>query len=108
MDISKMQIINKMTDLLALNLKPKRIILFGSYASGNAKADSDVDFLLIMANGTHRRDTTVKAYQVLGSQGIAKDIVVVTEGDVEKFGSLSGSIIRPAISHGKVVYEQAA
>lgn len=108
MSTNTKQIINKMIVLLALKLKPKRIILFGSYARGNARTDSDVDFLLIMANGTHRRRTAVKAYQALGSQGIAKDIVVVTEDDVKKFGPFSGTIIGPAISQGKVVYEQAA
>jgi uncharacterized protein len=108
MDIDAMQVINKITTLLALKLKPKRIILFGSYANGNAGKDSDVDLMLVMANGTHRRSTTVKAYQSLGSQGIAKDIVVVTEDDVEKYGSLPGTIIGPAISHGKVVYDRAA
>ena len=102
------QKIKKMTALLAEKIGPKRIILFGSRARGNARGDSDIDFLLVMANGTHRRRTAVKAYQILGTQGIAKDIVVVTEEDVEKFGSLPGSALAPAIAEGKVIYERAA
>lgn len=100
--------IQHMAMLLAEGLSPQRIVLFGSYARGDARFDSDVDFLLIMINGTHRRQTTIKAYQILGSQGIAKDIVVVTEDDVEKFGSMQGSILVPALTEGKVMYERAA
>jgi predicted nucleotidyltransferase len=100
--------IQKMAMMLAEKLSPRRIILFGSYARGNARPDSDVDFLIIMDNGTHRRNTATLAYRVLGAQGIAKDIVVVTEEDVEKFGSLPGTIIEPALSEGKIVYERAA
>lgn len=100
--------IRNMAAILAERLGPKRIILFGSQARGNARMDSDVDLLVIMENGTHRRKTAVKAYQVLGTQGIAKDIVVITEDDVERYASLSGSIIGPAIEEGKVLYDRAA
>jgi uncharacterized protein len=33
---------------IAREFKPQRIILFGSYASGNATPDSDVDILVVM------------------------------------------------------------
>jgi predicted nucleotidyltransferase len=97
-----------MAMILADTLGPKRIILFGSRARGSARRDSDIDLLLVMANGTHRRRTAVKAYSILGAQGIAKDIVVVTEEDVEKFGSLPGTALAPALAEGKVLYERAA
>jgi predicted nucleotidyltransferase len=100
--------IAKMTAILVEGLRPMRIIIFGSYATGTTRPDSDVDILLVMENGTHRRKAIVKAYQVLGAQGIAKDIVVVTDEDIEKFGSLPGTIIGPALAEGKVVYERAA
>jgi predicted nucleotidyltransferase len=102
------QTIQRMVDILADTLEPKRIILFGSHARGSAAPDSDVDLLLIMANGTHRRTAAVKAYRVLGSQGISKDIVVVTEDDIKKYGSLPGTVLQPALTEGKVMYERAA
>ncbi len=102
------QKISEMAAVLAEKLEPQRIVLFGSRARGNAAAESDIDLLVIMKNGTHRRKAAVKAYQVLGVQGIGKDIVVVTEDDVERYGALQGSIIAPAISEGKVVYDRAA
>jgi predicted nucleotidyltransferase len=42
---------------------PLRIILFGSAARGEMGADSDVDLLIVMPNGTHRRHTAQHLYR---------------------------------------------
>jgi len=34
--------------VLAREIRPQKIILFGSYASGSARADSDVDLLVVL------------------------------------------------------------
>jgi predicted nucleotidyltransferase len=36
---------------------PLRVILFGSAARGDAGPDSDLDILVVVPNGTHRRRT---------------------------------------------------
>jgi len=40
--------IREFTDRLAREFEPERIVLFGSYASGTATEDSDVDLLVVM------------------------------------------------------------
>lgn len=35
------------TELIKLNIRPKKIILFGSYANGNPREDSDIDIVVI-------------------------------------------------------------
>ena len=102
------EIINKVTSILKNGLSPKRIILFGSYSRGDYQNSSDLDILLIMPNGTNRRKTAVEAYKLLGALGISKDIVVVTEEDVEKYGELPGTVLEPALAEGKVLYDKAA
>ena len=44
--------------------------------------DSDIEMLVIMPDGTHRRKTAQKIYQRMRGGGFAKDIVVVTKKDL--------------------------
>ena len=37
---------------------PLRIIVFGSAARGDMNADSDIDVMVVMPDGTHRLKTT--------------------------------------------------
>lgn len=83
---------------------PRRIILFGSAARGEMAPDSDLDILVVMPDGVHRRRTARKLYRALAGLGFAKDIVVVTESDLEKYGKNPSLVIRSAIEEGKELY----
>ena len=85
-------------------VQPKRIILFGSAARGKIHANSDIDLLVVIPSGMHRRNTAQKIYRNLVGLGYAADIVVVTEDDVERFKDNSGMIIQPALKEGKLLY----
>jgi predicted nucleotidyltransferase len=85
-------------------VQPRRIILFGSVARGQMGAHSDLDVLVIMPDGTHRRETTRRVYRALRRLGIPKDAIVVTESDVEHFGHEPSLVIQPALSEGKEIY----
>ena len=49
--------------------------------------NSDLDVLVIMPDGTHRRRTAQEVYRRMWGFGFAKDIVVVTESDVREYGT---------------------
>lgn len=40
--------VKKMTDLIRLSFPVKKVILFGSYAKGNARKDSDIDVAVVI------------------------------------------------------------
>jgi predicted nucleotidyltransferase len=86
---------------------PLRIILFGSAARGEMGPDSDLDVLVVMPDGTHRRRTAQKIYRYLWGFGFAKDIVVVTESDTREYGSNPYMIIKNALEEGKELYHAA-
>jgi len=65
---------------------PLRVILFGSAARGEMGPASDVDLLIVVPDGTRRREASRKAFRALSGLGIAKDVIVVTEGDLKEFG----------------------
>lgn len=41
------ELLQEMTGVIVREIKPRRIILFGSYARGDARPDSDLDFLVV-------------------------------------------------------------
>ena len=88
-------------------VQPLRIILFGSAARSTMGPDSDLDLLVVVRNGVHRRKAAQAIYKSLQGLGFAKDVVVVTENDVEQFGNNPSLIIYPALSQGKDIYHAA-
>jgi len=86
---------------------PLRVILFGSAARGEMGPASDVDLLIVMPDGTHRRDAGRKAFRALSGLGIAKDVIVVTERDLKEFGENPSLVIKPALEEGREVYRAA-
>jgi uncharacterized protein len=81
-------------------VQPTRILLFGSAAQGRMGPDSDVDLLVVMPDGIHRRRTAQDIYRSLTGLGIAKDIVVATESDVRDYGDNSSLVLFPALREG--------
>ena len=97
------EIVRRLTNAI----HPLRIILFGSAAREEMGPESDVDLLIVMPDGTHRRETSRKAFRALSGLGIAKDVIVVTESDVREFGQNPSLVIKPAIEGGREVYHAA-
>ncbi|MBI3980241.1 MAG: nucleotidyltransferase domain-containing protein [Chloroflexi bacterium] len=88
--------------------RPERIILFGSHARGTARPDSDVDLLVVLAGNGSKRKAATEMYRLLAGLGIPKDIVVATPEELERYRNIVGTIIRPALREGKVLYERTA
>ena len=86
---------------------PRKIILFGSAARGAMGPDSDVDLLVVMPDGTHRRHAATKIYRSLRGIGIPKDVVVVTEGDVKEHRHNPSLVLKPALEEGRELYASA-
>ena len=83
---------------------PLRIILFGSVARDQARPDSDIDILVVMPDGTHRRNTMTDIYRALLGSKLDVDLVVATVSDLEQYGETSGLVYREALSEGVQLY----
>ena len=91
---------------LANQFDPERIILFGSYARGEADRHSDVDLLVIARFEGNRRSLMVAMDRALRGLGFARDIVVMTPEEFEEERRIPGTIARPAAREGKTLYER--
>ena len=106
--VSAQQTIKKMVQIIVKNIRPVKIILFGSYARGKPEPDSDVDLLIVMSNVKNKREKTVEIYKLLAGSGVSKDIIVTTAHEIDKYKDVIGSIIKPALTEGKILYESKA
>lgn len=103
------KIINDMVQKIVDHVKPDKIILFGSYARGNAGPDSDVDFIVALpVKKGFRRKKAVEIYTLLANSNLPKDIIVVNTDDLEKYRDVPGTIFHPALKEGKILYDRAA
>ena len=96
--------IRRMADRIAKKFHPDRIILFGSYARGDAGPDSDVDLLVVMPVRRSRRSMAVDIGAALHDIRMPKDIIVTTPDDFKWRKEVIGTIERPAAREGKVLY----
>ncbi len=87
---------------------PRRVILFGSAARGTMGPHSDLDLLVVMPDGVHRRQTALAIYRGLAGLGVSKDVIVVTETDVQQHGENPSLVIYPALREGKELYRAPA
>jgi predicted nucleotidyltransferase len=100
------ELIADMTDRIARDFHPLRIILFGSHARGDATADSDVDLLVVLAEAPDKRQAAIEIRRALRDLPVSKDIVVTTPDEIARRGDLIGPVLRPALREGKVLYER--
>jgi predicted nucleotidyltransferase len=88
-------------------LKPEKIILFGSYAYGNPTPDSDVDLLVIMKTQAKEIDRYVAVSNLLYPRQFPVDIIVKTPQEVQaEFQKKGNFFMREILTKGKVLYER--
>ena len=100
-------LIATMVDRIVGRFDPSRVVLFGSHARGTAHEGSDVDLLVVMPDGTDRRQAAVEMRVLLGDMPVAKDIIVTTPDHIARRGHVIGTVLRPALREGTVLYERA-
>ena len=85
---------------------PEKILLFGSATCGKMGPNSDVDLIIIIKAGVHRRKLAQRLYKELIVVGQAVDLVVATPSDLLRYGDSVGLVYRPALQEGRVIYER--
>lgn len=98
------EIIDEAVRRIISAIHPLKIVLFGSAARGNMGPHSDLDFLIVVPDGIHRRKMAQQLARVLFDLGMPKDIIVVTESDVRNYGANPSLVIAPALEEGRELY----
>lgn len=104
MKAPKPYLLDEIVTRITSAVRPSRIILFGSAVRGEMGRHSDLDLLVVMPDGTHRRRTSREVFRALRGMGIAKDVIVVTERDVTEHGNNPSLVLKPALEEGRELY----
>jgi uncharacterized protein len=94
------------SERIVTGFHPVRIILFGSFARGEARLDSDFDLLVVLPEVGDKHRAIVSMLAALGDLPVATDVLVTTPDEIERRGHILGSVLRPALREGKVIYER--
>ena len=96
--------INDFVARVAERFRPDRIVLFGSYASGNPNADSDVDLLVIVPfEGKPWRTAATIREQVPAH--FPMDLLVRTPDQIGARLALGDTFLEGVLQAGKTLYE---
>ena len=99
----------ELLDPVVAYFNPRRVILFGSRARGDAGRDSDIDLLVVVDDDAPAEKVTLRAGAEArsGYRGSA-DVIPVREERFRRMCGIPGTLPRAAVLDGITVYEKAA
>ena len=98
------EMIDRAVRILVDTAKPSRIMVFGSYARGDAREDSDLDLLVIEPRVEDRAREMVRLRRALRPLRIPVEILVYSADEVARWGDQPGSALYWALREGKIVH----
>lgn len=102
----EMDRIKQLSDRIAKEFQPQRIILFGSYASGSPRFDSDVDLLVVMP---YRGNPLHKAWEIITKlkPSFSVDVLVRRPEEIKQRLDDNDWFMRDVLEQGRTLYDAA-
>ena len=104
------QVLDEMVKAIVEAADPEAVILFGSRARDAAHEDSDVDLLVVEREPFGAERTRLgemsRIRQALSRFRVAKDILVYSKEEVEKWRDSLNHIIAHSLREGRILYER--
>lgn len=99
-------LLDLVTKTIVDSFHPKRIMVFGSHARGDARPDSDLDLFVEMETPRRPPERAIEVSEVFGLRSWPMDIVVYTPDEVRRLRHVKGTLLSVIEKEGKVLYEQ--
>ncbi len=98
--------LNELVRRLVEALHPLRIYLFGSHARGTARADSDVDIMIVHEPERETYDVIRRAYAAIRDLPAPVELHVRDAAGFERMCRAAGTIEHEVVTTGRVVHER--
>ena len=101
-------VLDEVVARLARGLKPERIYLFGSRASGKSGQGSDYDLLVVVSSSDlprHRREAL--SYDLIWGLTVPVDIVVLTRAEFMRLSEVKTSLAAISQTNGILLYDRS-
>jgi predicted nucleotidyltransferase len=98
--------LDRIVQRIAQALEPEQIILFGSRAREDHRADSDADLLIVVPDGAgDPAELSAKALIATRGRKLPLDIVVYPHSSFQQSLEWQHDVVSYALEEGKVLYE---
>ena len=101
-------LLQQMVQTIINEVAPETIILFGSRARGDARADSDVDLLVVetepFSPQRSRRKEAARLYMALRGMAISKDILLYSRDEFDYWKNSLNHVVGRAHREGRVLH----
>lgn len=105
--IIDIETIREVTRLIVARFHPERVVLFGSYARGEADPNSDVDLLVEMTSPIESAGRGNPVRRAIAERFVLPlDVVVKSSEMVEKSRNDPYSLVHQALEEGVVLYDR--
>lgn len=101
------RLLTDITIRIVERFNPRRIILFGSHARGEAGPESDLDIFIEMESAASPPERAVEVSSLFGLRPWSLDLVVYTPAEVEKLRGVGGTLLSVIEAEGKPLYERS-
>lgn len=111
MNINEDSLLKEIVETIVREADPERVILFGSRAREDARADSDIDLLIVekapFTLQRSRRKETARLYFALRKLPIAKDLLLYSQDEFDRLKHQPQHVVGHAQREGKVLHARA-
>lgn len=106
--LSHQQIAETARRLAAQAAHPAKVILFGSYARGDADEASDLDLMVVERELPDKASEYLRLREAIGRTGVGVDLLLVSEKEFERRSLVPGTAAYWAKKEGKLLYNAVA
>jgi predicted nucleotidyltransferase len=99
-------VIDTLVNHIVAHYHPETIILFGSYAYGDPKPESDVDLLVVMDTPEGELETSIGITKSLPPHAFGIDILARSRAVIERRREQGDWFLREVMTKGKILYER--
>lgn len=99
------QTIQQAVARLVAAANPSKVILFGSYARGDATEDSDLDLMVIEQEVVNKFDEMVRLRNAMGDMPVGVDLLVYSDREASRRSQVPGTLLYWAFKEGRVMYD---
>ena len=99
--------IDAVAERLVKEMRPRRVILFGSAARDDVTGDADLDLMVVLDEVADHHAEMVRAYEAIRDLRLPADILVFSQEEVDEWGDVVGHVINDALHEGRILYDAA-
>ncbi len=100
------EILQEMVRRIVEAVHPDKIILFGSYARGEANENSDIDLMVVAPSDAPLHRRTGPVLRALRGILFPKDVIWYTPEEIDDWRGVRSHLVSRVMDEGRLLYEK--